>query len=123
MLASVRRSLSSVVDVEHYDELLSENAVFAKFVDANSSATDIVNDCAIRATPIILNRLPELEEILGHKYPGFYDSMAEAGVKASRWSTYELCHEYLKRHVDVRSFSIERFVQKVNAAVSSEVRL
>lgn len=37
-----------------------------------------VLECLIRNTPLIVNRHPAIEEVLGAGYPGFYSSKFEA---------------------------------------------
>lgn len=53
-----------------YDIKLSNTIVFLCLVDA--SAVNTVVECLVRNTPILVNRLPALEEILGINYPMFY---------------------------------------------------
>lgn len=38
-----------------------------------ASAVNTVIECIVRNTPLIINRLPALEEVLGRRYPGFYN--------------------------------------------------
>jgi hypothetical protein len=58
---------------DDYDNLLSENIIFLNLVDC--SAVNTVIECIVRNTPLLVNRLPPLEEILGENYPGFYSSL------------------------------------------------
>ena len=74
--ASSRVTLIPTLDLSAYDDLLSENVVFLNLVDA--SAVNTVVECIMRNTPIVVNRLPALVEVLGATYPGFYDTLAEA---------------------------------------------
>ena len=53
----------STLENEHYDELLSENIVFLKLVDA--SAVNTIIECIVRCTPILVNRHAAVEEMLG----------------------------------------------------------
>ncbi len=63
----------SYLDNKEYDDLLTKNIVFINLVGA--SAVNTVIECVIRNTPIIVNKLPALVEILGDKYPLFYDDV------------------------------------------------
>ena len=63
---------------EEYDVVLSENLVFLNLY--GSSANNTVVECIARNTPIIVNRLPALEEYLGKDYPLFYDTIEEASI-------------------------------------------
>ncbi len=59
-----------------YDAMLQGNVVFLNLVDA--SAVNTVLECVARNTPVIVNRLPALEEVLGTRYPGFYSTPQQA---------------------------------------------
>ena len=54
-----------------YDELLTKNIVFLHLVDG--SAINTLNECIVRNTPIIVNKHPSTVELLGEKYPLFYE--------------------------------------------------
>ena len=90
-----------------YDNLLSENIVFLNLVDASASNTVI--ECIVRNTPIIINRLPALEEELGTNYPGFYSSLYEAASKIIDMNHILLIHEYLK-HIDKKKYTLDYFI-------------
>jgi polysaccharide pyruvyl transferase WcaK-like protein len=53
-----------------YDELLTKNLVFIHLVDG--SAINTVIECFVRNTPIVVNRHPAVEEVLGTDYPLYY---------------------------------------------------
>jgi len=67
---------------KEYDVLLSKNIVFLKLVDA--SAVNTVLECIVRNTPIIINKLPAIVEILGEDYPLYYSTM-ECIEKITVW--------------------------------------
>lgn len=104
-------SRASRATAASYNDLLSKNAVFLHLVDASS--VDVIQECIVRRTPVFVNRLPSLEEVLGKDYPGFYSSLEEAGVMTSDWNYYGMCHDYLKR-IDIDKFSNASFLQKIN---------
>ena len=71
---------SSVISVptlsdEEYDTLLSENVVFLKLVDA--AAVNTLQECIVRSTPIVINPLPAVVEVLGSEYPLYYNDLSE----------------------------------------------
>lgn len=77
---TLKRHLDSVETIgplsnDAYDELLSQNIVFLDLVDCSAVNTAI--ECIVRNTPLIVNRHPALEELLGASYPGFYDALAD----------------------------------------------
>lgn len=58
-----------------YDTLLTENIVFLKMVDA--SAVNTLIECIVRNTPVIVNPLPAITEILGEDYPLYFNETSE----------------------------------------------
>jgi hypothetical protein len=100
-----------------YDELLSENLVFINLVDA--SAVNTVIECIVRNTPIYINRLPALEEILGTKYPLFYDNICN--VENMLTIEYvDKAYNYLKNlnkdklHIDYFIEEFKKIIKDVN---------
>lgn len=109
-------SSPSVVDVlpyqddEAYDELLSRNLGFLNLFDA--SANNTVVECIVRETPLLVNRLPALEEYLGRDYPFFYEDLEEAGRKCDDLAVIRAAHEYL-RALPKERFSGEFFLRSL----------
>ena len=89
-----------------YDELLSSSVVFMHLTDA--SAVNVVCECLQRATPLLVNRLPALEELLSPSYPGFYSNLAEAGSMATDFARIQAMHAHLaalpKDNLDMNVF-------------------
>ena len=63
------------LDNNAYDECLSSNIVFINLIGA--SAVNTVIECIVRNTPILVNRLPATIEMLGEKYPLFYEEVKD----------------------------------------------
>jgi hypothetical protein len=59
-----------------YDDLLAKNIVYIKLWDA--AAVNTLIECIVRDTPIVINRLPAVVEVLGEDYPLYADTMEEA---------------------------------------------
>jgi hypothetical protein len=100
MAAALRQQVESVrvidtLDDRAYDTLLASNVVLIKLVDA--SAVNTVLECVARSTPILVNRLPALEEILGPAYPGFYKDLAHAAHLLGSQARIAAMHVYLKK--------------------------
>jgi len=68
------KTISYLDDVD-YDTLLSKNIVFLNLVDA--SAVNTLIECIMRCTPIIVNKIPAVMELLGSNYPLYYKSYYE----------------------------------------------
>ena len=92
-LASVE--IMPFVDDAEYDRLLSENVVLCDLID--SSANNTIVECVVRDTPILINRLPAVEEYLGRDYPLFFSTLDEAAAKLARHADLVAAHEYLRR--------------------------
>lgn len=76
-----------------YDNLLMQNIVFIKLLDAG--AVNTVLECIIRATPIVVNRLASVAEVLGNDYPLFYNDLSDVPSLLTLDKITE-AHSYLK---------------------------
>jgi len=104
---------------EAYDELLSKNVVFLDLVDC--SAVNTVIECIVRNTPVVVNRHPALEEILGKSYPGFYTDLHEQVPQLLTQTCLKAMHQHLVR-LDKKRFEISTFLSSLQAfAVSVSV--
>jgi hypothetical protein len=65
----------SRLDDAAYDELLATSVVLTELYGA--AANNLVVECLARGTPILVNRLPGVEEYLGHDYPLFYADLSQ----------------------------------------------
>jgi hypothetical protein len=99
------------LSADAYDDLLSRNIVFLDLYD--SSANNAVIECMVRATPLLINRLPAVVEYLGEEYPFYFDTLDEAAAKVEDLSCVRSAHEYLTRLPTVSRLSAEHFRQAV----------
>jgi len=90
-----------------YDMLLSNNIVFLKLIDA--SAINTLLECIVRSTPIVINKLTPVVEVLGDKYPLFYNDVTDVGNLLTM-KNIEKAHSYLKK-MDKTKFKIESFIK------------
>ena len=97
-----------------FDNLLSENIVFIRLEDA--SAVNTVIECIVRNTPIIVNRLPALEEVLGKKYPLFYNSINDV-KNLLTMKNIEKAFDYLK-NLNKTELKLETFINKFTNIVN-----
>lgn len=77
---------------QEYDELLANNIIFVQVI--KGAAMNIILECIIRSTPIIINRIRITEETLGKDYPLFYDDLDEVEELLEK---IEDAHEYLEK--------------------------
>jgi hypothetical protein len=90
-LHSVERQ--EFVSNTEYDVLLSRNVVFCDLID--SSANNVIIECLARNTPLLINRLPAVEEYVGASYPLFFDDLEHAAALLADASAVAGAHEYL----------------------------
>jgi hypothetical protein len=100
---------------EHYDQVFVDNIVFLELFA--TSANNVIVECMARNTPVVVNRLPALEEYLGPAYPLFYDEWAQAPEMFAKNKVLE-AHEYLKG-MDKAGLRFDTFVNGVREAVRS----
>jgi len=115
------RQLASVqvldkLNNDDYDNLLAENIVFLNLVDC--SAVNTVIECIVRNTPLIVNRHPAIEEILGLEYPGFYDSLVEAARLCEDVTNIVKVHEYMKT-LDKTRYKLDVFLEHLQNIVAN----
>lgn len=104
---------------EEYDNLLSNNIVFLNLVDC--SAVNTVLECIVRNTPIIVNRLPALEEVLGSDYPGFYTKIVEANNICNDFDKITSIYLYLTRMNKTR-FNLDHFINKFQTIINGNYK-
>lgn len=80
MIKNLYKNDSSVeiidyLDNDTYDLYLSENIVFLNLIDA--SACNTLMECVVRNTPIIINKIDPVKEILGENYPLYYNNISD----------------------------------------------
>ena len=116
MLNQLRKDEASVSVLENitndnYDDLLSQNIVFLSFTSAPSASNTVV-ECIVRNTPLIVNRFPALEEVLGIDYPGFYPSgnLFQAASMIIDLNHIFVIHEYLKA-MNKSKFTLDYFLE------------
>ncbi len=99
---------------DEYDVLLSENIVFVHLYDA--SANNTVAECLARCTPLLVNRLPAVEEYLGGEYPLFYETLDEAAALALDRGAITAAHEHLRGSPVRERLSAEAFRRDVESS-------
>ncbi len=117
LLHAVSESIGSVevmgpLDDEAYDDLLSKNVVFLDLVDC--SAVNTVIECIVRDTPVVVNRHPALEEVLGKSYPGFYSDAQEQVPRLLTHACLRAMHQHMVR-MDKKRFEISTFLSSLQA--------
>jgi hypothetical protein len=100
---------------KEYDKILASSVVFLHLYDA--AACNVILECIVRATPILINRLPATVEYLGESYPLFYDNLKEAEEKLNSSEAIKHAHLYLK-NMSKDKLTIDYFIESF---VNSEI--
>lgn len=106
-------TILSELDNLSYDHLLARNIVFLNLIEA--SACNVLIECIVRNTPIIINRIPAVIELLGDKYPLYYETLNEIDNLLSD-DNIKKATNYLSK-IDKKCFTIEYFIDKLNNSV------
>jgi hypothetical protein len=96
---------------ESYDKLLSENVVFMDFYDI--SASNLVLECIVRNTPILIKKHNAVIDYLGEDYPFYFESVEEASDKINDFSLIEKTHNYLVSLKTKQFLTGEYFLQSI----------
>ncbi|MEI7982009.1 MAG: glycosyltransferase family 1 protein [Bacteroidota bacterium] len=81
---------------ENYDQLLSENIIFLDLYDA--SANNVIIECMMRNTPLLVNPIEPVVEYLGMEYPFYFSDLEEAGEKLNDMALIRETSSFLKDH-------------------------
>lgn len=93
-----------------YDNLLASSVVFLNLYCA--SANNTIIECVVRNTPVVVNRLPTVEEYLGNDYPLFYDDINHANDIVNNDRLLIDGYDYLTKR-DKRRFTIDNFITTI----------
>lgn len=104
------------LDNSEYDNLLSKNVIFLHLVDA--SACNTLIECVMRNTPIIVNPIPPVVEILGKDYPLYYKNYYEVSKILDNPSLIKQGHDYLK-NMSKEQLDITAFITELTSIVTS----
>jgi len=87
---------------------LNYKLVFIKLIDA--SAVNTLIECIVRNTPIVINKLPAVVELLGDNYPLYYEEL-DYVKSLITMKTIENAYNHLK-NLDKNKYKIEYFINK-----------
>jgi hypothetical protein len=99
---------------EDYIKIFNKSCIFCDLVDC--VANNVVLECIKYNTPIIIKRLPSVEEYLGTDYPLFFNDESELEIYKDEESFIKKinkAHNYLKK-MDKKFLNLETFLNKIN---------
>lgn len=94
-----------------YDKLLEENIIFLNLIDA--SACNTLLECIARNTPLLVNKIDPIIELLGKDYPLYYTHIAEVNEIICDTNKIIKAHEHISK-INKNKISIEYFLNKFN---------
>jgi hypothetical protein len=107
-------SIMNELNDNEYKNIFNTSCVFCDLMDA--VANNVVLECMKYNTPIIVRRIPTIEEYLGVNYPLFFDTDAEL----TKFSDKKILHnkiveasQYLQK-MDKTPFMLETFLNKIS---------
>jgi hypothetical protein len=99
---------------DEYKKIFNSSCIFCDLVDA--IANNVVLECIKYNTPIIVRRIPSVEEYLGSEYPLFFDNIDDLDkLRESKFFYKKIieANNYLK-NMNKNPFMLETFLDKVN---------
>jgi hypothetical protein len=106
------------IDDKSYDEMISSSVIYTNMYD--SSANNAVLECIATQTPLLINRIPSIEEYLGPKYPLYFRGIREANRLIRNKHKILEAHLYLKEHDELRSeLSIQTFLSNFKREIDN----
>lgn len=108
-----RRSVQTLPFLDHdaYDDLLSTSVIFLDLISASSNNT--VTECMLNETPLVVNRVPSVEEYLGSEYPLFYDALNDVYNLLSDPSIFEKASLYMKNLKYSENFTHDKLIRNI----------
>lgn len=113
--ADVRNSFTGVVDrkavpVPEYEQILRTSVIMMEVL--SGSANNVVLECIVRNTPLLVNRYPAVEDYLGKDYPLYFDDPRHAETLLTDERIYA-ASDYLSR-LSKKPFTAEYFLSQLN---------
>lgn len=98
-----------------YNDMLCSTVVFMEIL--TGSANNVIIECIVRNTPVLVNRYPAVVEYLGEDYPLYYDDLQHATTLITDKKIME-AHEYLVAK-DKQHLTIEHFLARFKVLVDT----
>ena len=116
-----RTVVRSSVDNAAYDAILKNSIVFLDLYEC--AANNVVLECILYCTPLLVRPLPSVVEYLGKEYPFYFDTDQEASERLNDNQLIRDTHSYLVR-LNASAFqamSMEKFAADVALATASVI--
>ena len=107
-------NILNYLENDEYDKIFTDNIVFIELYA--TSANNIVLECIMTNTPLLINYSDAVAEYLGKDYPFYFHSLEEAEQKINDVNIVIHTHIYLSK-LDKSIFSYETFNKNVCSAI------
>lgn len=98
---------------EDYISDLTSSIGFSYYIDV--SASNLILEHLLTATPIVVNRHPAIEEYLGKEYPMYYENIhVNPDSFLMNDNFLKKTHDFLKDRAKLAQFSIDSFIERIN---------
>jgi polysaccharide pyruvyl transferase WcaK-like protein len=111
-------NIINFLDNDDFDKLLSENIIYINLVDA--SAVNTLIECIVRNTPILINKIPPVVELLGNDYPLYYKNEIDVYNLLSNSKNIKKAYYHIKRlpkdkyYIETFISDITKIIKKIN---------
>ena len=100
-------------------EYIGENCVRPDGFTFRTAVTTVV-ECLARGTPLLINKIPAVEEYLGADYPLYYSSLCEAEYKLQQKNLIIDGHHHLMASQVRNEITPQAFVQRITSTATYE---
>lgn len=97
------------IDAIQYENILTNHLIFEDILD--SSCNNVVLECIVRNTPIIVNKVPAIFEYLGDSYPLYYKDIDDIDRILNKNKIIE-AYNYLKS-IDKSKFDVDYYIKSI----------
>jgi hypothetical protein len=104
---------------DEYDAIFKKNIVFLELYD--TTANNIVLECIMHNTPLLVNNLPSTVEYLGIDYPFYFTNLLDAQTKLDSVSLIIDTHKYLK-NMNKQRFTYDYFNKQLKNIIHENIR-
>jgi hypothetical protein len=112
----IKDVLITKVDNDEYDSMLASSVAYANLYDA--SANNSVIECIATSTPLLINRIPAVEEYLGEEYPLYFNNIQQANFFLKDNKRILAAHQYLKENQQLKkSLNINMFIEQLKKEI------
>lgn len=111
-------TICEFLEDEQYDKIFSKNIIFLDIYSC--SANNIILECIMHYTPILVYNHPAIIEYLGIDYPFYFTNSEDAERKSQDLGLIIKTHYYLK-HMDKSRFTYKNFNNKLHDIILTNI--